>query len=381
MKHRDLNMAARKNTISGHEATFALLIALIVVLAAMACAPAATPSPQPTPAPPSTSSPAPTETVITPADSPSLPSRGFYMGLLPIPAEGQSLADAYKETSKYAEFVPVWGRPTPFYDMPQELSGDWGQTFVEQYTRGNGMFPLFHLSFIGAGMTLQSPPGVQNATLANQDWRNAYKQAALDIVRLCRPRYLSLGNEVNRWYEQYGARDGDPNGFQNYVSLYNETYDAVKELSPQILVFCTFAREMVSQNREADLSVIDMFDAGKMDLLVFTSYPFSVASINRPEDIPDDYYTRALSYMPGKPFGFSELGWSALDAFGGEQSQADFIVQAAGRLTLDRGINLKLFGWPWLSALNENDTVALIKRDGSPRLAYKTWQELSVSSQ
>jgi hypothetical protein len=103
------------------------------------------------------------------------------------------------------------------------------------------------------------------------------------------------------------------------VSLYNETYDAVKELSPQTLVFCTFAREMVSQNKEADLSVLNMFDPGKMDLLVFTSYPFSVASINRPEDIPDDYYSRTLSHMPGKPFGLSELGWSALDAFGGEQ--------------------------------------------------------------
>jgi hypothetical protein len=82
----------------------------------------------------------------------------------------------------------------------------------------------------------------------------------------------------------------------------------------------------------------------------------------------------------GEPFGFSDLGWSALDAFGGEQGQADFIIQASSHLTLEQGIDLRLFGWPWLSALDENDTIALIKRDGSPRLAYQAWQGLSLSS-
>jgi hypothetical protein len=81
----------------------------------------------------------------------------------------------------------------------------------------------------------------------------------------------------------------------------------------------------------------------------------------------------------GEPFGFSDLGWSALDAFGGEQGQADFIIQASSHLTLEQGIDLRLFGWPWLSALDENDTVALIKRDGTPRLAYQTWQQLYSS--
>ncbi len=238
------------------------------------------------------------------------------------------------------------------------------------------MFPLVHMSFIGAGMILESPPDIPAATLNNPDWRKAYREAALGIVRAVRPLYLSLGNEVNRWYEQYGAESSDPNGFQHYVSLYSEIYDAVKELSPETQVFCTFAREIVAQNREADLAVLGMFEAEKMDLLVFTSYPYSVKGINRPDDIPDNYYARALTYVPGKPFGFTELGWPALEDFGGEEGQADFIIQSANRLTREQGVNLHLFGWQWLSALDENDAVAMIKRDGSPRLAYHTWREL-----
>ncbi|MGQ9545655.1 MAG: hypothetical protein ACUVTR_00595 [Dehalococcoidia bacterium] len=298
------------------------------------------------------------------------------MGLLPTPSSGQSFEDAYKEASALAEFVPVWGRPTPFYQLAQELSGSWGQTFVEQHIRGNGMFPIINLSFLGANMQLVTPPDIHGATLENSQWRKAYLQAALDVVKVAKPLYLSLGNEVNRWYEHYGASPGDPNGFQNYVSLYNEVYDAVKELSPQTVVFCTFAREIVSENREADLTVLQLFDPARLDMLVFTSYPYAVAGIARPQDIPNDYYARAFDYISTKPFGLSEVGWAALDAFGGEQSQADFISEVAGRLTVGQGLNLDLLGWPWLSALDENDPIALVKRDGTHRLAYGVWQSL-----
>jgi len=298
------------------------------------------------------------------------------MGILPTPSSGQSFADAYEEASSLAEFVPVWGRPTPFYQLADDLSGSWGDTFVQQYIRGNGMFPIINLSFIGTNMQLVSPPDIQGATLENPKWRKAYLQAALDVVKAARPLYLSLGNEVNRWYEYYGANPGDPNGFQNYVSLYNEIYDAVKQLSPQTIVFCIFSREIVSENREADLTVLQLFDPHRLDMLVFTSYPYAVAGILRPQDIPDDYYAKIFNYMSSKPFGLSEVGWAALDPFGGEQGQADFVTEVAGRLTVGQGLNLRLLGWPWLSALDENDPIAFVKSDGTHRLAYEVWQNL-----
>lgn len=344
-----------------------LLSVLLVSLPLVACSS--------TPSNPATS-PSPSETIVMPVDHPSPPPRGFFMGILATPSEGESFADAHKKASTLAEFVPVWGRPTPFYQLAQELSGNWGNTFVEQYIRGKGMFPIINLSFIGPNMTLVTPPGIQGATLEDAGWRKAYMEAALEVVRVARPLYLSLGNEVNRWYERYGARNGDPNGFQNYVSLYNETYDAIKKLSPQTVVFCTFAREIVSENREADLAVLEMFDPDKLDVLVFTSYPYAVRGIQRPEEIPNDYYTKALNYMPGKAFGLSEVGWADLDAFGGEQSQADFITQVSGRLTTEQGVKLQLLGWPWLSALDDSDPIALVRRDGTQRLAYRVWLSL-----
>lgn len=241
------------------------------------------------------------------------------------------------------------------------------------------MFPLIHVSFMKEGVKLATPPGMENTTLLDEGWRSAYRAAVLEVVKASKPLYLSLDNEVNRWFEKYGVKEGDPNGFQHYVSLYEEVYDAVKALSPETKVFCIFAREMVSENREADLSVLSMFKPDKMDLLVFTSYPYAVQGINSPSDISDDYYSKALGYLPVKLFGFSGLGWSSLEAFGGEEAQAEFVTQASGRLTRDRGVNLHLFGWAWLHDLDESDSIGLIKSNGIEKLAYAEWRNLSES--
>ncbi len=316
--------------------------------------------------------------VITPVDSPELPERGFYMGVLPIPGDGQSFEEAYIQASLYAEFSPIWGKPTPFYRLADDLSGSWGQTFVEGYIRGNGMFPVVQISFIGKDLTLVKPPEMKEATLSDPEWRNAYKQAVLDVVKTSRPLYISVGNEVNRWYEKYGMDEKDPNGFQHYVSLYEEIYDSVKEISPETKVFCTFAREIVKENREADLSVLAMFNPDKLDVIVFTSYPYAVRGIRLPSDIPDDYYSVVMDYFPGKPFGLIEFGWPSHKAFGGERAQAEVIKHVTGRLTREQGVDLILFGWSWLHDLDKNDYIGLIKRDGTEKPAYEVWKKISI---
>lgn len=319
------------------------------------------------------------EEMITPSDSPPAPGRGFFMGILPIPADGQSFENGYFQAAAFVDFAPVWGRPTPFYDLTAELSGYWGNVFIEQYTRSNGMFPFIHLSFIGPDMALASPPDISDPSLNNPEWRELYKHEALEIVRTARPLYFSLGNEVNLWYERYGTAEEDPNGFQHYISLYEEVYDAVKKLSPETQVFCTFAREIVSGNRQADMAVLRMFNRDKLDILMLTSYPHAVQGINRPSDIPDDYYSRLKEHLPGKPIGFSEVAWPSLEAFGGEQSQASFLGELCGRLTQDTGINLHLLGWPWLHDLDDNDSIGLIRRDGTTKLAYGVWKGISIT--
>jgi len=312
---------------------------------------------------------------VEPIDQITEPDDGYLMGVLPNPAAGQSFEDAYSEASEFTDLVPVWGRPSTFYELPGELEGEWGSVFVDQLTRGNGMAPLIHLSFIGEGMSLKSPPGVMNPSLSNPEWRLAYKRAAVEAVEASKPRYLSVGNEVNRWLEAYGL-DGD-NGFMHWVSLYEEIYDEVKELSPETKVFCTFSREIVSENREADLDFLSLFDPDKLDVLAFTSYPHSVQGVNRPSDVPPDYYSKAASMVPGKPLGFTEIAWPSHPAFGGEPAQAEFI-----RLIpeLTSSLDVEFIMWPWLRDLDEDDYTGLIKDDGVEKAGLDEWRGLRHSS-
>jgi len=309
---------------------------------------------------------------VEPADEAYTPNRGYLMGYLPTPGEEQGFDEVYAWAADSCDIVPIWGKPSPFWEKAEDLGGSWGETFVEQLTRGNGMAPLVHFSFIGEGMTLSAPPGT-GYTLSDTEWRLMYKRAVVETVEASRPRYLSVGNEVNRWYEKYGL-DGS-NGFMHWVSLYEEIYDEVKELSPETNVLCTFSREIVSENREADMAVLDLFDPEKLDMLVLTSYPHSVQGVNRPSDIPSDYYSGVAERMPGKPFGFSEIAWPSMDAFGGEQAQYDFIASLLG-LTTGKGVDLKLLMWPWLHDLGESDCTGLISCDGVEKAGLTKWMKL-----
>jgi hypothetical protein len=309
---------------------------------------------------------------IVPEDDPELPECGYYRGVQANPYPGQTFDEVHENVSLHSQFIPVWGRPSPFYNLSEDLSGPWGDIFVKDLIRGNGMFPLIHMNFFGRNMTLQTPDSMSSPTLNDTDWRELYIKSAKDIVNASKPKFFSIGNEVNRWYEEYGANPSDKNGFQHFVSLYNETYDAVKALSPDTVVFCTFSREIVSKNKEANMSFLKMFDPDRLDLLVLTTYPYSVQGINRVSDIPDNYYSGVFDHTDIKKIGFSEAAWTSLSQFGGEEEQSAFIRNITGRLT--EGLDLELLGWPWLHDIGPADRTGLRYNDGTPKSSLKTWK-------
>ncbi len=329
---------------------------------------------------------------FTPIDDPAPPARGYFTGVLPLPADGQELSDAYAQASTGADFVPLWDQSvgaSGFWDFATALASPTGKTVVDEYIRGNGMFPLVLFSFMDRDpatgrLTLKLPPGMTSATLEDPAWRAAYEEAALDVVETVKPLYVSTGNEVNRWYEQYGAASGDPNGFQHFISLHQEIYDEVKARSPQTKVFFVLAREIVAELREARPEVLTYIDPSALDVLVMTSYPHAVRldeegeplerPFNTPSDIPDEYYSGWAASLPGLPVGFSEIGWPSTEFYGGESGQADFIVEASGRLSA--GVELEFFGWPWLHDIDENDDLGLRYRDDTPKEAWATWSAL-----
>lgn len=81
--------------------------------------------------------------------------------------------------------------------------------------------------------------------------------------------------------------------------------------------------------------------------------------------------------MPGKPFGFSEIGWPTYDLVGGKQAQYEFLLNLSSQLTIDQGIPLYLFMYSWLHDLEGGDTTGLISRNGIEKLGYNAWKQIS----
>ncbi len=324
--------------------------------------------------------------IITPVDDVQLPSRGYFKGFASLlPPDGDFEA-TYQRAAEHAEFTNTWvgAEEVGYWNLADWIGGGWGDIIIGDLTRGSDLFPIINLTFIDKDhvtgqLFLKTPQKADYSTLSDPEFREVYKQGALNAVKATKPLYFSVGNEVNRWYEQYGAEDDDPNGFQHFVSLYEEIYDEVKELSPDTIVFCIFAREIVGEYREVDLEVLKMFNPEKLDILAFTSYPFAVQGINSPADMPDDYYSSAFNHFKDddKPFGFTEISWSTLDDFGGEEAQAEFLNDAAGRLTADQGMNLHLLGWLSLyDMFGDPHSSGLVGTDGHEKPAYEVWKGL-----
>ena len=325
---------------------------------------------------------------IVPADDPVMPARGFFMGVIPWPATGigQTITDAHIQVAAHAEFYSAHSEGA-FYEKPQ-VYDDGYLAVIDSLIRGNGMFPIIAINFFGKVSEvgyLSTPEDMPDATLSDPAWRRLYKDSALALVVKARPRYISIGNEVNFWYHQFGTSPEDPNGFQHYVTLYEELYDEIKAISPETVVFCVFERERVRDNVVADMSVIELFDPSKLDLLALTSYPFAMPGVMRPDDIADDYYSSVLDHfdVDGATLNFTELGWPSLEVFGGEAAQADFVSQAANRLSRDQGVDLHLFSWLFLHDATTVDPLftGLLTEDDVARQAYTTWQSLAAAGE
>ncbi len=236
----------------------------------------------------------------------------------------------------------------------------------------------------------QQLPGGWEAGFRNPDVRSAMKNFALRIVREFHPRYLGLASEINTYADAY------PEDFNNYLSLYQEIYDAVKAESPETKIFATFQWEDLNnlwyQPEEQDFSPgkikwnqIEIFEP-RLDLWVISSYPY--ITFDSADDIPEDYYSPLLS-RTDKELAVAEGGWISEDFKHLSASVDDQVGylnaihrQIGGRMAfwiylLIQDINIESYSkyikGADLETLEFFTTVGLISENGTPKPALSLW--------
>ncbi|MFC1670758.1 hypothetical protein ACFL20_10240 [Spirochaetota bacterium] len=168
--------------------------------------------------------------------------------------------------------------------------------------------------------------------------RQKYGEVARNICNHHNPVYLGLGIEVNTYYAK------NPEDFDRFVEFYKKLYDEIKSAGncTETMIFVTFQLEQlkglgtgVGFSGISQWDVFEKFD-GKLDLLVFTSYP--EFEYIKPADIPQNYYDVIYDNLPlnlrDKKIGISEFGWNSRqnlipDANNSVDTQADFITRFA----------------------------------------------------
>ncbi|UCD07363.1 MAG: glycosyl hydrolase 53 family protein [Candidatus Aenigmatarchaeota archaeon] len=307
-------------------------------------------------------------------------TRGFYIGVVPNPKSipettWDNMVNAYEETGRIAEVTMIWtGENIGQYEKLK-------QNKVVTAVRVYGLKPVLTLNFAtlkevpGSGLqyVIDAPDGV-NADLSDSEFREMWINEARNIAWEFQPEYFSLGNEINDYFYLH------PEDLDDYLSLFDEAYSAIKEVSPQTKVFVVFSYSHLIDNNQWDL--FDSFNE-RVDLIGVTTYSWK--HFDDPKEIGDDYYTRLGHYTSNKPIAFTEIGWISSESKGSsEEEQARFLVRF---LELTKNMDIEMVNWLFLHEAEltgivgsitepETGTISLKRANGRWKEVYYVWLDL-----
>ena len=162
-------------------------------------------------------------------------------GFFPTPPEVSvdSVMKIYKDLGNHADFVLIQEN-VPWNDFVNSVDGSSQKRtdIINQVTlaRQNHLDAIFVVDGLN-GLNRSQFSGLPfgwNASFANPNVGTAYTNYSLWVVRMFNPRYLGLASEINTYLDTH------PDDAQNFISLYNEIYKAVKSKAPDTKIFVTF---------------------------------------------------------------------------------------------------------------------------------------------
>lgn len=323
-----------------------------------------------------------------PTPTEDLPPRSFAMGLSSLPPEltEESYAQTFELAASAGEVILIQHTP-PWHDM---LAGGLSDDTVQTTQRETGLAQEYGLDVFvaidptdastGRSQLADLPPEVSGAGFADEEVRRAFIAYAQYVAENYQPKYLALGVEINSYQRHH------PEDFEQFVILYHEAYEAVKELSPQTLVFTTFQLEELQGLLPVDdpyptqWHLIRRFEP-RVDMLAVSSYPGLVYT--QPDEIPAAYFIKLASYTD-RPVAISGMGYSSEPGANGtdsdtEEHQAIFLRRA---LDSAQQLGMPLVIWfvgqdPTFTGeppFDRLQSIGLRRQDGTAKPAWLVWE-------
>ncbi len=322
-------------------------------------------------------------------DATAGPARSFLMGIstLPRALNASAYADTLDLASKNGEMVLIQRTP-PWADFAS--GADVSETTASTTASEVDAISAKHLKLFFAidptdGATGRDRLADLPSSLAGRNFgdpvvRAAFVSYAKYVAVNYHPAYMALGVEMNLYYRKnLGELD-------NFKSLYDEAYDAVKEIAPDTRVTLTFQYEDLTAKLPtadahfADWPLLRQFE-DRMDVMAISTYPSFFAT--KASDIPDNYYSQLRGFTD-KPIVIAQMGYSSAAGANGinngnEDEQAAFLRRALTEASsLHMPFVIWFAGWdPSYAADTQSGVfqhIGLLHEDGSEKPAWAIWR-------
>ncbi len=272
-----------------------------------------------------------------------------------------------------AEYGELYGVHTGWHENPDSEGIPQVVNIVYQITAKSNTKPYIAIGVEPDQLTQEEADNYFKEN--GQDFKNT----AVKIAEKYHPEIMILGVEINRFYEK------SPTGYEDFVTVYKETYDAIKEVSPNTEIGSNFQLEymkgnakVTGGNHEPHWQVIDML-GNKQDLVTFTTYPYF--DYNTPTEIPEDYYTEIKDHT-SKPIMITETGWPSKNV-GSVKGSTELQIEYL-KILLERteSLNLEALIWVFPHDINTGiagglfDSISLKENDGDEKPAFEYWEAL-----
>lgn len=240
-------------------------------------------------------------------------------------------------------------------------------------TLGKGVAPYYAIGFEPDRLTQEE------ADEYIQTHGEDFKEVCRVIAQRYKPAVFLIGIEINRYYEK------SPSGFDDFVEFYKETYDLIKQESPNTLVSTNFLLDYMKGDgyrsgaeHHPHWYLIDQF-GGKLDIVTFTAFPF--LDYDHPSDIPTDYLSEIQAHT-NRPLMITETGWPSKNIAGitgNEDAQVVFLERMLEMMDL---MPFHAFVWAFPHDPEVNlaggifDNISMRNNDGTPKKVVGHWEDL-----
>ncbi len=315
--------------------------------------------------------------------------RNFSMGFSAVPKNSSDYAylRSFDFAANYGETLLLRGVPSWHEFLEgQSPSGKYTQQILAQkYALQSRNLNLAYVLDVfdpnDRSVLFNLPPEHYGQSLKSKKLKDALTQEAIFIIHNLQPEIFVLGNEINMTFEQ------DADSYFQFVEVYVEIYDRIKEISPYTKVLTSFQYEELLGNISWKTRHIPRWEllndfAGRNDLLGITTYPSFFVDFVRQLD--NDYYLQMREYSD-LPIAFLSAGYSS------GQSRESFKISTPmeqrrylNKLLADADIlNTRLIIWPIVedgSLYNYPNsdlikTMGLLDEQGLPKEAWSVWIE------